>query len=155
MYETLKEKEICRILDTDPQKGLTQEEAGRRLESQGENILKKGKEKNFWDMVQEQINDPMIFILFVAAAISMLLREFSDTGIILAVILLNTAVGVFQEGKAVKAMEALKKITAPEALVKRGEEYRKIPAAHLVKGDLVKVEAGDQVPADIRLLMAR
>ena len=84
MYETLKEKEICRILDTDPQKGLTQEEAGRRLESQGENILKKGKEKNFWDMVQEQINDPMIFILFVAAAISMLLREFSDTGIILA-----------------------------------------------------------------------
>ena len=102
--------------------------------------MKKGKEKNFWDMVQEQINDPMIFILFVAAAISMLLREFSDTGIILAVILLNTAVGVFQEGKAVKAMEALKKITAPEALVKRGEEYRKIPAAHLVKGDLVKVE---------------
>ena len=106
-------------------------------------------------MVQEQINDPMIFILFVAAAISMLLREFSDTGIILAVILLNTAVGVFQEGKAVKAMEALKKITAPEALVKRGEEYRKIPAAHLVKGDLVKVEAGDQVPADIRLLRVR
>ena len=63
MYETLKEKEICRILDTDSKKGLTQEEAGRRLESQGENILKKGKEKNFWDMVQEQINDPMIFIL--------------------------------------------------------------------------------------------
>lgn len=155
MYETLKEKEICRILDTDPQKGLTQEEAGRRLESQGENILKKGKEKNFWDMVQEQINDPMIFILFVAAAISMLLREFSDTGIILAVILLNTAIGVFQEGKAVKAMEALKKITAPGALVKRDGEYRKIPAAHLVKGDLVKVEAGAQVPADIRLLRVR
>ena len=65
MYETLKEKEICRILATDPKKGLTQEEAGRRLESQGENVLKKGKEKNFWDMVQEQINDPMIFILFV------------------------------------------------------------------------------------------
>ena len=66
--------------DTDSKKGLTQEEAGRRLESQGENILKKGKEKNFWDMVQEQINDPMIFILFVAAAISMLLREFSEYG---------------------------------------------------------------------------
>src|SRR5699024_12687578 len=58
-------------------------------------------------------------LLFVAAAISMLLREFSDTGIILAVIFLNTAIGVIQEGKAVKAMEALKKITAPEALVKR------------------------------------
>ena len=106
MYETLKEKELCRILDTDSRKGLTQEEAERRLKSQGENVLKKGKEKTIWDMIQEQINDPMIFILFVAAAISMLLREFSDTGIILAVILLNTAIGVFQEGKAVKAMEA-------------------------------------------------
>ena len=155
MYETLKEKELCRILDTDSRKGLTQEEAERRLKSQGENVLKKGKEKTIWDMIQEQINDPMIFILFVAAAISMLLREFSDTGIILAVILLNTAIGVFQEGKAVKAMEALKKITAPGALVKRDGEYRKIPAAHLVKGDLVKVEAGAQVPADIRLLRVR
>lgn len=155
MYETLKEKELCRSLDTDPQKGLTQEEAQRRLKNQGENVLKKGKEKTIWDMIQEQINDPMIFILFVAAAISMLLREFSDTGIILAVIFLNTAIGVFQEGKAVKAMEALKKITALEALVKRGAEYRKIPAAHLVRGDLVKVEAGAQVPADIRLLRVR
>ena len=108
MYETLKEKEICEILHTDTKTGLTQEEAGKRLESQGENVLKKGKEKTLWDMVQEQINDPMIFILFVAAAISMLLREFSDTGIILAVIFLNTAIGVIQEGKAVKAMEALK-----------------------------------------------
>ena len=155
MYETLKEKEICEILHTDTKTGLTQEEAGKRLESQGENVLKKGKEKTLWDMVQEQINDPMIFILFVAAAISMLLREFSDTGIILAVIFLNTAIGVIQEGKAVKAMEALKKITAPEALVKREGMYRKIPASQLVQGDLVKVEAGDQVPADIRLISVR
>ena len=155
MYETLKEKEICEILHTDTKTGLTQEEAGKRLESQGENVLKKGKEKTLWDMVQEQINDHMIFILFVAAAISMLLREFSDTGIILSVIFLNTAIGVIQEGKAVKAMEALKKITAPEALVKREGMYRKIPASQLVQGDLVKVEAGDQVPADIRLISVR
>src|SRR5699024_7164497 len=94
-------------------------------------------------------------LLFVAAAISMLLREFSDTGIILAVIFLNTAIGVIQEGKAVKALEALKKITAPEALVKREGVYRKIPASQLVTGDLVKVEAGDQVPADIRLTSVR
>ena len=155
MYETLKEKELCEVLNTDLKAGLTQEEAKKRLESQGENVLKKGREKTLWDMVQEQINDPMIFILFVAAAISMLLREFSDTGIILAVIFLNTGIGVIQEGKAVKALEALKKITAPEALVKREGVYRKIPASQLVTGDLVKVEAGDQVPADIRLTSVR
>ena len=155
MYETLKEKELCEVLDSDLKSGLTQKEAKKRLESQGENILKKGREKNLWDMIQEQINDPMIFILFVAAAISMLLREFSDTGIILAVIFLNTGIGVIQEGKAVKAMEALKKITAPEALVKREGIYGKIPASELVRGDLVKVEAGDQVPADIRLISVR
>lgn len=132
MYETLKEKELCEVLNTDLKAGLTQEEAKKRLESQGENVLKKGREKTLWDMVQEQINDPMIFILFVAAAISMLLREFSDTGIILAVIFLNTGIGVIQEGKAVKALEALKKITAPEALVKREGVYRKIPASQLV-----------------------
>src|SRR5699024_10272059 len=94
-------------------------------------------------------------LLFVAAAISMLLREFSDTGIILAVIFLNTAIGVFQEGKAVEAMEALKKITAHEAIVKRGGEDRKIPGAQLVMGDRGQEEAGAQVPADIRLLRVR
>lgn len=133
MYETLNEKELCKILDTDSKTGLAQEEAEKRLKSQGENVLKKGKEKTFWDMVQEQINDPMIFILFVAAAISMLLREFSDTGIILAVILLNTAIGVFQEGKAVKAMEALKKITAPRLISSAKRTWQNTgPAAEIL-----------------------
>ena len=94
----------------------------------------------------------MIFILFIAASISILLREFSDTAIILAVIVLNTTVGVIQEGKARRAMEALKKMTAPSAIVKRNGIYKRIPAAHLVKGDVVQLKAGNQVPADIRLL---
>ena len=79
-------------------------------------------------------------------SISILLREFSDTGIILAVIALNTTVGVIQEGKARKAMEALKKMTAPSAIVKRDGVYQKIPAARLVKGDVVQLKAGNQVP---------
>ncbi|MCA5963117.1 HAD-IC family P-type ATPase [Blautia sp. RD014234] len=103
-------------------------------------------------MIVEQLNDPMIFILFMAAAISMLLRQFSDTAIIFVVIALNTTVGVIQEGRAKKAMDALKKMTAPSAVVKRDGIYKKIPASFVVPGDLVKIEAGDQVPADIRLI---
>ncbi|NVB76357.1 HAD-IC family P-type ATPase, partial [Phocaeicola vulgatus] len=102
--------------------------------------------------IMEQLNDPMIFILFMAAAISMLLRQFSDTAIIFVVIALNTTVGVIQEGRAKKAMDALKKMTAPSAVVKRDGIYKKIPASFVVPGDLVKIEAGDQVPADIRLI---
>lgn len=152
MYETLREKELCESLGTDSRQGLSQKEAEARLERDGKNLLKKEKERTLWDMVQEQLNEPMILILFLAAAISMLLGEFSDTGIILAVIALNTTVGVIQEGKAAKAMEALRKITAPMAVVKRDGIYKKIPASRLVKGDLVKVQAGDQIPADIRVL---
>lgn len=150
MYETLTRKELCEVLNTDEKNGLTMKEAEKRVLEQGENVLKKGKEQTVWDMIQEQLNDPMIFILFLAAAISLLLREFSDMAIILAVITLNAAVGVIQEGRAKKAMDALKKMTAPEAVVKRDGVYRKIPASQLVKGDVVRLKAGNQVPADIR-----
>lgn len=155
MYETLTPKELCKALHTDEKNGLSGAEAEKRLQRDGQNVLKKAKEQTVWDMIQEQINDPMIFILFIAASISILLREFSDTGIILAVIALNTTVGVIQEGKARKAMEALKKMTAPSAIVKRDGVYQKIPAARLVKGDVVQLKAGNQVPADLRLLQVQ
>ena len=96
MYETLTPKELCKALHTDEKNGLSGAEAEKRLQRDGQNVLKKAKEQTVWDMIQEQINDPMIFILFIAASISILLREFSDTGIILAVIALNTTVGVIQ-----------------------------------------------------------
>lgn len=155
MYEDLTGEELCKRWNTDEQKGLTWKEAERRLSEQGENTLKKGKERTILDMIQEQLNDPMIFVLFMAASISLLLREFGDTGIILLVIFLNTTIGVIQEGRAKKAMEALKKMTAPEAVVKREGVYKKIPASKIVCGDVVKLEAGDQIPADIRLLTCR
>ena len=93
MYETLTPKALCETLETDENNGLKDAEASHRLQRDGENILRKTKDRTIWDMIQEQINDPMIFILFLAASISLLLREFSDTGIILAVIVLNTAIG--------------------------------------------------------------
>ena len=152
MYENLTHKELCEAFHTDEKNGLTAKEAESRLLRDGNNTLKKAKEQTVWDRIQNQINDPMIFILFLAASISMLLREYSDTGIILLVIALNTTVGVIQEGKARKALEALKKMTAPSAVVKRDGIYQKIQAEKLVKGDVVKLKAGNQVPADIRLL---
>jgi len=152
MYETLTHKELCEAFHTDEKNGLDTKDAEKRLLHDGSNTLKKAKEQTVWDRIQNQINDPMIFILFLAASISMLLREYSDTGIILLVIVLNTTVGVIQEGKARKALEALKKMTAPSAVVKRDGIYQKIPADKLVKGDVVKLKAGNQVPADIRLL---
>lgn len=155
MYETLTQQEVCDALGTNEKNGLSDAQARERLKQDGTNTLKKTKEHTVWDMIQEQLNDPMIFILFLAASISILLREFSDTAIILAVITLNTTVGVIQEGKAKKAMEALKNMTAPTAIVKRNGAYEKIPADQLVKGDIVKLKAGNQVPADLRLLQVQ
>lgn len=102
-------------------------------------------------MFLEQLNDPLICVLIVAAFVSFLLKEISDTVIIVAVVLLNAAVGVIQEGKAQKALDSLKKLTSPEAVVRRDGKIRKLPAAELAAGDVVILEAGMQVPADLRL----
>ncbi len=120
----------------------------------GRNVLEDEQHKSAFACFLEQLNDPLIFILFVAAAISMLLKEFSDMMIILAVILVNAIIGVIQEGKAQKALEALKEMTSPRAVVKRSGHIQEIPAADLIPGDIVCLEAGRQVPADLQLTSA-
>jgi len=139
---------------TNAHTGLTDEEALRQLKKYGENQLKEEKVKTPFQMFMEQLNEPLIFVLFVAAAVSMLLRELSDTLIIIAVILMNAVVGMIQEGKAQKALEALKKLASPTALVKRSGNFKEISARDLVPGDVVGLEAGRQVPADLRLVSA-
>ena len=120
----------------------------------GKNVLEDEESKSVFASFAEQLNDPLIFILFAAAVISMILKEFGDMVIILAVVMLNAIVGVIQEGKAKKALEALKEMTSPHALIREGECIREIPAADLVPGDIVCLEAGRQVPADLRLTVA-
>lgn len=120
----------------------------------GRNVLEDEQHKSIVTCFLEQLNDPLIFILFVAAAISMLLKEFSDMMIILAVILVNAVIGVIQEGKAQKALEALKEMTSPRAVVKRAGHIQEIAAADLIPGDIVCLEAGRQVPADLQLTSA-
>lgn len=120
----------------------------------GRNVLEEEEQVSAAESFLGQLNDPLIFILFVAAAISMLLREYGDMVIILAVVFVNAVVGMVQEGRAREALAALKKLTSPHALIKDGGHVREIPAADLEPGDVVVLEAGCQVPADIELTKA-
>jgi Ca2+-transporting ATPase len=133
------------------QRGLTEEEAAKRLLEQGRNELQSARGKSLVENFLEQLNDPLIYVLLGAAVISFLLREIADAVIICVVVFINAAVGVVQEGKARKALEALKKLTSPHAIVVRDGVKREMEAADLVVGDLVCLEAGCQVPADLRL----
>lgn len=124
------------------------------IQERGTNILEDEEQRSVISNFIEQLNDPLIFILFVAAAISMLLKEFGDMFIILSVVMVNAVIGVIQEGKAKRALDALKEMTSPHALIREGEHIREISAVDLIPGDIVCLEAGRQVPADLKLITA-
>lgn len=152
MFEQYSTAETIAELKTDGVKGLTSAEAGRRLGMYGRNEMKAARKKTAAESFLEQLNDPLIYVLIVAAAVSVFLGEISDAVIIGAVVALNAVVGMLQEGKARKALDSLKKLTSPRAMVIRDGRRMEISAAELVKGDLVCLEAGCQVPADMRLV---
>ncbi|MCM1058544.1 MAG: cation-translocating P-type ATPase [Firmicutes bacterium] len=152
MFERYSIQDTVRELKSDDKRGLTAAEAGRRLAAYGRNEMKAPRKKTVAESFLEQLNDPLIYVLIVAAAVSVFLGELSDAVIIGVVVLLNAAVGVLQEGKAKRALESLKKLTSPKAFVIRDGRRMEIPAAELVPGDLVYLEAGCQVPADLRLV---
>ncbi len=152
MYEMKTAADTLRMLETDKDKGLTRREAMERRAKYGANRLESQEQKSLGQMIAEQLNDPLILILVVAMAISLMLHELGDAVIIVTVVVLNAAVGIIQEGKAGKAVEALKKISSPQAVVLREGERVKIAAEELVQGDIVLLEAGNMVPADLRLI---
>lgn len=154
MYTAKSVAETEGILKTSAETGLSEAEAEKRKRQYGENKLKDKKKKGYIGLFFEQLNDPLIYILMIAIAISLFLKEAKDAGIIAVVIVLNAVVGVVQEGKARKAIEALQKLTSPKALVRREGKEREIPSGELVPGDVVYLEAGRQVPADLRLVQA-
>ncbi|HOC39167.1 MAG TPA: HAD-IC family P-type ATPase, partial [Thermodesulfobacteriota bacterium] len=137
-------------LKTSPQ-GISDREAGQRLKEHGLNELKEKKKKNPFMMFLDQFNDFMILVLIVAAVVAGFIGEPSDTIAIAVIVLLNAVLGFVQEYRAEKAMAALKKLAGPSATVIRGGQPRSIAAEYLVPGDLVILEAGNVVPADIRL----
>ena len=151
MYEMKSAAQTMEELGSSPA-GLSAQEAAARLARDGENALKEKDPPTRLQMFLAQLRDPMIYVLIAAAVISVALREFSDAVIILCVVLLNAIVGMVQEGKAQRALDALKKMSSPTATVRRDGVVQELPAAQLVKGDIVLLDAGRVVPADLRLV---
>jgi len=140
--------------------GISLKEAEKRLEENGKNELVKAKKKGVVQRFVEQLMNPMVLVLLVAATISLVIaivekggiHEYAEAGIIFAVVIINSILGVFQESKAEKAIDALQEMSAAVAKVRRGGIVTQIPASELVVGDVVLLEAGDAVPADLRLI---
>ncbi len=138
--------------NVEPSRGLTSNEAIIRLEQYGKNELKGKPKKSLIALFFEQLNDMLIYVLMGAAVITLVVGEYADAIIILLVILLNATIGVVQEHKAEKAIEALEKMTIPRAVVRRDGEVKEINSSELVVGDIVILDAGRYVPADLRLI---
>ncbi|MCC8182107.1 MAG: cation-translocating P-type ATPase [Clostridiales bacterium] len=139
--------------------GLSQQEAAKRLERDGKNALEAAKGKSFIRRFFEQMADPMIIILIVAAVVSGVLAvvehdSFADVIIIIAVVIVNAVLGVYQENKAEKAIEALQEMSAATSKVLRDGKIQTIRSEDLVVGDIILLEAGDAVPADARILVS-
>ena len=145
-------QEIETACQSDLHKGLSEEEARRRQKEQGKNILNKKKKVTLLQMFLEQFQDPMVIILIIGAIVSIFLKEYMDACIILVVIVLNAIIGVIQEFKAEKAIDALEKLSEPKAYVLRDGYLKEINSEDLVVGDIVELEAGRYIPADMRLL---
>ncbi|MFU0826989.1 MAG: P-type Ca(2+) transporter [Lachnoclostridium sp.] len=143
--------EIFKEFDLNPVTGLTQDEAEKRLHKYGPNKLKGKPQKSMLSLFLSQLKDMLIYVLLGAALITLFIGEYVDAIIIILVVILNAVIGVIQEAKAEKAVEALKKMTTPKALVRRDGELKEINSEELVPGDIVILDAGRFVPADLRL----
>jgi len=154
MYEKQTIADIEKELQTSSVHGLSKAEAKKRLEEHGPNALAQGKKKGWLWVFLGEFNDSLIYLLLGAAVISMILGEWVDSLIILAVVFLNAIIGTVQETKAEKALEALKKLSSPTTIVRRDGELLEIKAEDLVLGDVVVLEEGRVVSADLRLTQA-
>lgn len=142
---------VAEELSLDVKKGLSKDEVGKRLEKYGYNELKEKEKEPLWVKIAKQLKDFLVIILIIASIVSGLVGEVSDAIVIIAIVIVNAVLGVVQEGKAEKALDALKKMSAPNARVYRDGHIEIIQAKNLVPGDLVLIEAGDSIPADLRL----
>lgn len=144
--------EVLTECKVDPATGLTTEEAQARLAQYGENKLEGKPKKSLIALFFSHLQDMLIYVLLGAAVITLVIGEYVDAIIILLVVLLNAAIGVIQEYKAEKAVEALQQMTTPKSLVKRDGQIQEINSEDIVVGDIVVIDAGRFIPADIRLI---
>ncbi len=154
-FYTLSAEEAAGKLGGSVESGLTPQEAAARLEEYGRNALTGAKRQTKLMRFLAQFKSFMIYILIAAAVVSMILGEIADGVIILVIVLLNAVMGYVQESKAEESLAALKKMSAPQAKVIRGGDIEVVPSETLVVGDLVVLDTGDLVPADLRLIEAQ
>lgn len=157
LWFTKSKEEVLRSLDTDVKEGLSSQEAEKRLQSFGRNELDVKKKESIVKKVIGQLEDPMIIVLLIAAFLSYVssgFKDWTDSVIILLIVVINAIISISQENNANKSLEALQKMSAPLAKVIRNKKMEHIETAMLVPGDIIELEAGDLVPADVRILSA-
>lgn len=143
---------LVRVLHTDLKRGLSTEEAHSRLAIYGPNKLEEAAGVSFWQLVLDQFKNFLVLLLIASALISMAIGEWVDAAAILAIVIINAVLGVLQEWRAEQSLQALKRMAAPTAVVIRDGRQETIPSEQLVPGDLVVLTAGNNVPADLRLI---
>jgi len=152
MWFSKSKEEVLKEINVDPSHGLSDQEAKARLEKYGANKLTGKKKKSIFQMFMAQLQDWLIYVLFVAVIITLFLGEYVDVIIILLVIIINAVLGVVQEVKAGRAIEALQKMSYPKALVRRNGAVKEVDAEKVVPGDILILDAGRFIAADIRLI---
>ena len=151
-HHTLPAHEVVLLLETDPHRGLTAQEAGERLRRFGPNALPATRGAGLVVRILRQFHHPLIYVLLVAGILTAALHEYVDSAVIFGVVAINALVGFIQESKAETALQSLRAMVDTTAKVLRDGHQRTVPSDQLVPGDLVLLEAGDKVPADIRVL---
>ena len=152
LWYTFSKEEVLEKFQVEQSAGLTSSEAKKRLEQHGLNKLREQKKKTILQMFASQLTDWLIYVLFAAVVITVFMGEYIDSIIILLVIVLNAVMGVVQEVKAGNAIEALQKMSAPKALVRRDGQVKEVDSEELVPGDILILDAGRFVAADVRLI---
>ncbi|PKN20241.1 MAG: carbonate dehydratase [Deltaproteobacteria bacterium HGW-Deltaproteobacteria-6] len=148
-------EEVTTLLTTHPDRGLSLFEAKHRIERFGLNMVTAKKQKGPLARFLLQFRQPLVYILLAAALITLLLREWADSSVIFGVVIVNAVIGFVQESKAEKAIESLKRMMTTQATVLRDGKWMQIDSIHLVAGDIIRIQSGDKVPADVRLLSCR
>src|SRR3974390_3864203 len=155
VWNAISADEVVKRLATSGEKGLDAAEASTRLQKYGPNRLPEGKKRGPLMRFLAQFNNILVYFLLRAGFTKLMLDLWVDASIIFGVVILNALLGFIQEGKAEKALESIRNMLSAEARTLRGGETRMIAAEQLVPGDIVLLESGDKIPADLRLLGAK
>lgn len=147
--------EVTTLLDTDPERGLSPFEAAHRLKKNGPNVVTLKKQQGPLMRFLLQFHQPLIYILLAAGAVTLFLQEWVDSSVILGVVIVNALIGFVQESKAQSAIESLKQMMTTQTTVLRDGRWQETDAANLVIGDIIQLQSGNKVPADVRLLRCR